>query len=1057
MDPVRFVRSTSAICVSLLTVVVIPAMALAQSGGGAATDPALRSYLSGNGLLNRGLHDLAAVEYRKFLEEYSDHDRAPLAHYGLAVCLFRTKDHAGAIEHLTPISDDSDFEFAAEVATMLGQSHLALKKYDPAAKYFQVGARTHAEHALADESAVGATEALYLGGHHDEAAGWAKLVVARWPDSPLRARAEFFGGLAEMARQGYEDAGKRFAGVLERDPDGPFADQSSLLLAQCYERGPTLTDAIRQYHRLLKRDKTRYAPEALLALGVLHRQRGELKESGMALDTLLDRFGQSSVVPRAALLRGRVAFDRGDFNAADEFFNKAGQADDALRDRVSYWRAKCDLRRERFQESESRLTEAIASYPESALLPEMWYDLGITRLRQQSFQPATDALRTFREKFGSHELSADALRLLAMTEHQRRGFDESLEYARLFLKSYPSHEDVPGVAFLAAENDFLTGRYEPAVKRYEDYLSRFAQDAQVAKARLRLGTALHRLGRFDEAQDHLTAVAGHEKDAPVFGSSHLALGDIHFQRSEWKQAEEELRAFLTAGVDQPGADDALIKLGLSLQRQGRAEDAVAVYQTLIDEKSDSPHRIQAIFEKGQALVMLNREGDAEAAFQRVLSDGADTRFAPHALNHLATIAMHRGAFDEADALYGKAAGSASDDELKSGAAYQRIKALMASKRFADAEVAIATYLKQHGSSGSAPAARAQLAIALSRQNKNEEAIEAADRALASSGVLDPSLSSAVQYEKAWCLSELGRSDEAGEVYAQLIKHGLARDYELHALLELAGIESAAKRFQKAVPLLHRIRDSGDSGTVPPDVMAQATYRLGVCEFELGRFGESVSLFEEFLAGAGDDPLVSSAAFYAGESAFKIGQFERAVKHLNRVVEDFPTAEVAAPSLLRLGEAFAQLQQFSGSERVFTAYLDQYGDQAQWYQAQFGVGWARENQQRHDGAMASYRKVIERHQGPTSARAQFQIGECLFAQKKYDEAAAALLKVDILYAYPQWSSAALYEAGRCLVKLNKVAEARRQFEQVSQDYPDSRWATMATQQLKAMAKPSVPGT
>jgi len=39
----------------------------------------LRAYLTGNGLLNRGLHSLAAAEYRKFLDEYPDHEKAPIA------------------------------------------------------------------------------------------------------------------------------------------------------------------------------------------------------------------------------------------------------------------------------------------------------------------------------------------------------------------------------------------------------------------------------------------------------------------------------------------------------------------------------------------------------------------------------------------------------------------------------------------------------------------------------------------------------------------------------------------------------------------------------------------------------------------------------------------------------------------------------------------------------------------------------------------------------------------------------------------------------------------
>jgi len=1040
------------LAVSVIT--VAPRVTRAQPGGSNPSDPALRDYLSGNGLLNRGLYDLAAAEYRSFLSEHADHDRAPVARYGLAVCYFRLREYEKAVDSLKTLADRSDFEFAAEVATMLGQSSLALKRYEPAAEAFQRCARAHAGHGLADEAASGATESLYLAGKYDEAAGWARLFASRWPDSPLRPRAAFFGGLAEMARQGYGDAAGFFEAVLERDGEGPFADQASLLLAQCHERDHAVVKAIRQYHHLLERRKTRFAPEALFALGALHHQRGELDEAAISLNTLLDRFGDSQVVPQAHLLRGRVAFEQEEYEIAYTYFERAGEADPALKDRAAYWMAKCDLRRTRYREAESRLTEAVQRYDESNLIAQMWYDLAIARLKQDSLEEAIDAMKTFRSRFGDHEHAPDALRLLAMTEHKRERYDSSREYCDEFLTNYGGHEDAASVAFLAAENEFLAGRYDEAVAAYRRYLDDHEGDDATAKAKLRLGTALHRLERFDEAASLLAEASRQSGHGPAFATSDLALGDIHFRRGEWKQAEDRLRAFVEAGADRPGADDALIKLGLSLQRQGRAEEAVRIYDRLLDSFADSPHRLQAKFEKGQALVMLERPDEARRMFREVLDDGEDSRFAAHALNHLASLAMREGAFDEADALFERAAGSASDDGLKTDAAYERINALMAAGKHARAESAIGAFLSAHGSSDKAPRARAQLVIALARQDKHEAAVKASNEALRVSNRIEPSLREAVRYEKAWCLRRLGRTDEAARDYRAILEDGTTHEYEVHALLELAGIESEAGRFAAARDLLRRLRESSD---VPPAVLGQGTYRMGVCAFELADYEEAATLFEEYIAGYPSSELLTPAAFYAGEAAFELGRFERAVQHLERVVNDHPSDALAAPGRLRLGEALARLQRFGASERVFRDYLNQHAGAEHWYQAQFGLGWARENQQRYAEAVAAYKELIERHQGPTAARAQFQIGECLFAQGHYDEAARALLKVDILYAYPRWSAAALFEAGRCFTKLNKTAEARKQFEQVVRDHGDTRWARMAQQQLSTMSSASgMPG-
>jgi TolA-binding protein len=102
-------------------------------------------------------------------------------------------------------------------------------------------------------------------------------------------------------------------------------------------------------------------------------------------------------------------------------------------------------------------------------------------------------------------------------------------------------------------------------------------------------------------------------------------------------------------------------------------------------------------------------------------------------------------------------------------------------------------------------------------------------------------------------------------------------------------------------------------------------------------------------------------------------------------------------------------------------------------------------------MAEYAIVTGKHQGPTAARAQFQIGECLFAQGKHDEAVRELLKVDILYAYPEWSAAALYEAGRCFEAMNQTEKARAQYEQVREKHGQTRWASLAAKRLTALAR------
>ena len=119
-------------------------------------------------------------------------------------------------------------------------------------------------------------------------------------------------------------------------------------------------------------------------------------------------------------------------------------------------------------------------------------------------------------------------------------------------------------------------------------------------------------------------------------------------------------------------------------------------------------------------------------------------------------------------------------------------------------------------------------------------------------------------------------------------------------------------------------------------------------------------------------------------------------------------------------------------------------------------WSGRPPPRRAEAIGDYRQVVENHKGETAARAQFQIGECLFAMGSLEEAVTELLRVDILYAYDEWSAASLYEAGRVLERLQRPHQARAQYQQVVERFPDLNWAAMARERLDAVRTELPPG-
>jgi TolA-binding protein len=1046
----------------LATVLILAAGAAAARGEGGTGD--LRDYFAGNGLLNRGMYDFAAAEYRRFLEQHPEHDKAPLARYGLGVCLYRLGEHAEADAALQPLAGERDFEYAAEVLMIRGQCALALARPGDAAVLFGRVLGDHAGHGLADEAAALQAEAHYEAGRFEQVEPPCALLASRWPDSPHRERAELFGGLAQMARGEDAQAARRFEAMSARYGDGAHAERVALLLAQCLHRAGAAPRAAAGYRRIIDRGPDENVPEALYGLAVIEHAAGKHEVAGRLLDDLLERAPKHEIAPAAQVMRARVRLDEGKFDAALAQLKPLTRKAGPYRDDAEYWSAKCLLRKGQAAQAARRLQRALERYPDSALRPQMAYDRAVALLRSGDVEGALTALDDFRRRERDHALAADAVHLTAAALHQERRYDESLAQCRLFQERFARHALLPDVAFLVAENLFLLKRYADAASSYRDLLTRFPEHPQADQARYRCGLALYHLGDFAEAAPLLEQVTDGAGTKPAFRAGLLALGDGHFQREAWPAAEAHLHDYTAFGLDQPSADDALLKLGLARQRQGDHETALQAFERLIVELPESPHRAHAQFESGQILADLGRTDEAAAAFEQVLAAGDETPFAGHALHHLGVFALAREDYAEASGYFGRAAGASADDPaVAAEALFQSGQALMRAGSYAEAADVFERYRREHASGPRAVEAAALRAIALAREDRagrHERALAAIrDVERAGTGELAPDLRAALAYEKAWALRALDRPEEAAGAYRSMLAEADGWGaLHAHAALELAEMEIEAERYRQAAELLGVLHAAAaeDPPVVPADVGRQCVYRLGLCAHHLGDHEQAAELLESYLADTPDASLVASASLLCAEAHYTAGRHRRAIEHLARVVEDHPNDEADAPALLRLGACHAALQYWPQSRETFALFLERHPESPLWFQAQFGVGWALENEGRTDEAIAAYRAVVKRHEGPTAARAQFQIGECLFGREQYEQAVRELLKVDILYAYPEWSAAALYEAGRCFQEMGDPVDARRQYEQVRAQHAGTRWAQLAGERLQELAETSLPG-
>ena len=201
-------------------------------------------------------------------------------------------------------------------------------------------------------------------------------------------------------------------------------------------------------------------------------------------------------------------------------------------------------------------------------------------------------------------------------------------------------------------------------------------------------------------------------------------------------------------------------------------------------------------------------------------------------------------------------------------------------------------------------------------------------------------------------------------------------------------------------------------------------------------------------------LYAQAMYRAGECAMQSGDHDEAVKRF-AVFRDQPPyqnlAGLTDRALLRLGHALEKQKQWEPSRRAHELLVQRFPQSPWALDARYGMGWAHQNQNQLDQAIAQYTQVANGVATELGARAQLNIGLCKLAQKKYAEASSALLVVPFTFDYPQLSALALVEAARAFAENNQKDEAIKLLESVLRDYPDTESAEAAKTRLAELKK------
>lgn len=1068
-----------------------------------ASEPDDPSYRAGLALLNKGMHDLAVPELEAFLKTSPSGPRATTARYALAVCYAKLGRMKDAATPLDEVLKDASFELLPDSILLRAQCAGDAGEWAKAASLLDGLGKKHKDFPQLDRAAALQGECLWRAGELAKAEGVLSAALQAWPESQARDAIRYaLAGVEEGL--GRDDKALTRASEVATGAAPEYAalrPQAALIAARCAQRLGQGDKAASMYEIASASTDAPVRAAAALGQAQLARLAGDPKSALAKLDAfeaIPAAPGMEALAKTARLERAAALLDGKQFDAALTASRAAGEnADELQRVEAGIIGARALMALQKWDDAAASLSALVDDPGVSASAPVRPRILDAMRLRASALssagknEEASKAWKLVRERTGEKDqggVLAESLAGEAIAEHAAGNWERCLAAGRAYLAAHVDGAAAADVTLAVAESAYALRKWPDAAGSYAALVKNWPAHPQAWRARVREGLSNWESGKRDDATRQLALAVsesdtqGAKQDPALVRAACIVLGQASFAASDFPASERWFERGVASGGEQD--HDLHLRLGLAIARQDQWERALAHFAKAATTSEAAgamdATSLHATFEQGQALMELGRYDEAKPLLERVVAGkstagDAATRFAGPARRHLATIASKAGRREEAIELLALASQSGGDGAAAAG--LTRADLLLASGKYQDAKSAYERFTEEHPKDARVVSARAGRAIAMSRLDASEGSLKAVESVLAdaasapSTSAPATELLDSLRYEHAWLLAKLGKVAPAREAYRALVDSSAARELRRQASAEWAQLELDAGDAAATLGALGAGENAsesraalwaGEPSLAPGDEAARhAAYLRGAALLKSDRPKEAAEALEslcdpDHARSEPADARALSAGLLRGDALLRAGQPAKAAAQLAWVEAGKPEAAIASATLLRLAEATAASQDWPASQGACERFLASHAQSDQAFRARFAHGWALENQGKHKEAIESYRSVTASHQGATAARAQFQIGECLYAMKSYEDAVKELIKVDAIYASEEWAAAALYEAGRCLEDMGRRGDARARWQEVVDRFGSSAWARQAKERLDATAPAALPG-
>jgi len=146
------------------------------------------------------------------------------------------------------------------------------------------------------------------------------------------------------------------------------------------------------------------------------------------------------------------------------------------------------------------------------------------------------------------------------------------------------------------------GYFEPAIKSYNEVISKYPGDPDNAESLYQLAKAYDLDGKDVQALETLNTFIEQYPESAHLGEAYFRMGDIHFSKGEYEQAEIAYQSVISLGIESAFLNNSYYLIGWSRYKQGNYDGGLASFSEVLDRLVPADGKIERLDKVERSLV-----------------------------------------------------------------------------------------------------------------------------------------------------------------------------------------------------------------------------------------------------------------------------------------------------------------------------------------------------------------------------------------------------------------------------------------------------------------------